>query len=168
MNNPMRTFIISAALALAACTCGTSIPLHAARELSADARTVLTGAEAMRLTHQCSRRSPGPVTGQWTPSEADLDAFETSLTDILRTQLMRYPSTSAPQDYYLQYAGFVIDGRRVIYVNGVSRSTADEQRYPHSWRTNAIVPCDGGPIVFGAEFDTETHQVGNFAFNGAI
>jgi len=31
-----------------------------------------------------------------------------------------------------------------------------------------MVICDGGPIMFGAEYDTETREFRSFAFNGAI
>jgi hypothetical protein len=124
----------------------------------------------MKLTHQCSRISPGPVTGQWTPSDAQLEAFDVPLTDVLGGQLNRAGVTTAPRDYYRQYAGFIINGRRVIYVNGVVRSTIDDHPnpdHPFDWRTQAMGICDGGPITFGAEFDAQTHQVSNFAFNGA-
>jgi hypothetical protein len=40
--------------------------------------------------------------------------------------------------------------------------------HPFAWRTQALSICDGGMITFGAEYDAETHQVSNFAFNGAL
>jgi hypothetical protein len=76
----------------------------------------------------------------------------------------------SPGDYYRQYAGFVIGGRRVIYVNGVAdsavRSTNPNQ--PFDWRTQAVQICDGGTVTFGVEYDPQTRQFSNFAFNGAL
>ncbi|MFT3728408.1 MAG: hypothetical protein QM759_11345 [Terricaulis sp.] len=165
----MRAFIILAILGLAACSPGRHVPLHVARELGSETRTVLSGAEALKLTHQCSRASPGPVSGQWTPSADDLDAFDVPLTDVLRGQLLRAGVTAAPRDYDRQFAGFIVNGRRVIYVNGFNRSTTDNQpNTSFDWHTQAVAICDGGPITFGAEFDAETHQVTKFAFNGAV
>jgi hypothetical protein len=167
----MRAFMISAFLCLAACTQGgTPIPAHVGRELTPQTRTVLSGDQAMTLTHQCSRTSPGPVTGQWTPTDAQLEAFEQPLTSVLKGQLTRAGVTTPPGDYYRQYAGFIINGRRVIYVNGFDRSTLDHPNpdHPFDWRTQALGICDGGMITFGAEYDAETHQVTKFAFNGAL
>jgi hypothetical protein len=161
----MRTFIILAFLGLAACAPGDHAPPHVARELGPDTRTLLSGAEALKLAHQCSRPSPGPVSGQWIASADQLDAFDAPLTDVLGGQLNRAGITKAPRDYYRQFAGFIINGRRVIYVNGVDRSAIDD--HDIAWRTTAIGICDGGPITFGAEFDADTHQVSNFAFNGS-
>ena len=93
------------------------------------------------------------------------------LNSLLGGQLNRAGSTAGPRDYYRQYAGFIIHGRRVIYVNGIERSTVDDHPnpdHPFNWRTQATGICDGGVVTFGAEFDVETHQVSHFAFNGAI
>lgn len=167
----MRKAVLATFLLLAACSPGHRVPEHIARELGPETRTVLTGAEAMKLTHQCSRASPGPVTGQWTPSDAQLEAFDVPLTDVLGGQLNRAGITTQPRNYYRQFAGFIINGRQVIYVNGVDRRSVDGQpdpAHPFDWRTQAISICDGGPVTFGAEYDADTHQVAKFAFNGAL
>jgi hypothetical protein len=168
----MRALIILALLGLLACTRGgTVIPAHVARKLTVKTRTLLAGENAMALAHQCSRISPGPVRGQWTPSDGQIEAFEPPLTSVLKGQLAKAGASASPGDYYRQYAGFIINGRRIIYVNGVDRSAIDEQSNPDrrfDWRTQAMGICDGGVMSFGAEYDAETHQVSNFAFNGAI
>ena len=69
------------------------------------------------------------------------------------------------------YAGFMIGGRRVLYVTGVVGSAIDPTptpRNPFDWRRQAIGICDGGTITFGAEYDVQTRRFSNFAFNGAI
>ena len=165
----MRAFIISLFLGLGACSLGPA-PEHVARELSPETRTLLSGRQALALTRPCSRPPPGPVSGQWTPSARDLDAFDMPLTDVLGGQLARANVTAAPRDYDRQYAGLIINGRRVIYVNGVNRDIAERQSdlaHPVDWRNEAIILCDGGSLSFGAEFDAVTHQVTNFAFDGS-
>lgn len=72
----------------------------------------------------------------------------------------------SPQDYYRQYAGFIIGGRRVIYVNGVDAGLIERGR-PSDWRTQALDICDGGPLTFGVEYNVARRGFDNFAFNGA-
>ncbi len=173
----MKAFLLTLVFALAACApAGVQPPPRAAQERvallwTADTRAVLTGDAALALTHQCSRISPGPVQGQWTPTPAELDELESHLILLLSQQLEAQGEAPSPGDYYRQYAGFVIGGRRVIYVNGVSESAvheSDDPGRPFDWRTQAMAVCDGGPIVFGVEYDPATHTFTHFAFNGAI
>jgi len=66
-------------------------------------------------------------------------------------------------------AGFVIGGRRVIYVNGVHEDMIERNMDPsYDWRTRPVMICDGGPITFGVEYDPATRQFANFSFNGSI
>ncbi|WP_395646528.1 hypothetical protein [Terricaulis sp.] len=177
----MRSFTIlsAAALLLAACAPASeqappadAVQEQVARLLTTDTRTVLAGEAALALTHQCSRISPGPVESQWTPTAAELDEAEDALILLLSQQLEAAGQSPSPGDYYRQYAGFVIGGRRVIYVNGVSEGGIDVDPgpafHPGEWRTHAIQICDGGTMTFGAEYDVETKAFSNFVFNGAI
>ena len=167
------------AVVLALAACAPSPPEHQAdarrpaptQLWSADTRTILGGDAARALAHQCSRVSPGPVDDLWTPSETEISQFEDDLIlRVAREQEARGESPS-PGGYYRQYAGFVIGGRRIIYVNGVDESAVERDpnpARPFDWRTQPILICDGGPITFGAEYDPATHQISNFAFNGSV
>lgn len=139
---------------------------------SADHRTILPTLAAYDLGRQCSRISPGPIESTWLPSDEDVEAVETPLNVLLTERLAKAGSDAAPGDYYRQYAGLVIGGRRVIYVNGVHARAvepeADPARPSNDWRTRVVRICDGGPITFGVEFDPTTGQFANFAFNGSI
>lgn len=137
---------------------------------AAGTSTVLAGAAAMALTHQCSRPSPGPVSAQWTPTAAEAAALEPRLGSILRTHLAQSQVTASVGDYYRQYAGFVIGGRRQIYVNGVHRSAVGQDpnpEHPFDWRTQAIGICDGGSVTFGVIYDPAVQEFTQFAFNGS-
>ncbi len=81
-----------------------------------------------------------------------------------------------PTDYYRQYAGFVIKGRRVIYVNGFYGGNVEEPSVPHAkgdkvpgdWRHTAQMICDGGSITFGVEYYPDTGTFSSFSFNGRL
>jgi hypothetical protein len=170
-----RTLPAALALVLAACA-PTAPPPGAAQEevaelWTADTRTVLTGDAAMALARQCSRVSPGPVESQWTPTDSEVDALENELILLVAREMEEAGQDPAPGGYYRQYAGFVINGRRVIYVNGVDESAvqrAPDPAHQFDWRTQPITICDGGPITFGVEYDTGAQRFSNFAFNGSI
>lgn len=176
-------------LALAACTqpeenrlcCAAPEPPTAQDRVASlwtpETRTVLTGDQARALSHQCSRVSPGPVTDIWTPSEDDLNTLEDVLIAQLARELEQRGESPSPGGYYRQYAGFVIGGKQIIYVNGVDESVIERDLAPPSsdpnaivinfdWRTQATQICDGGAITFGVEYDPSTGRFSNFAFNG--
>lgn len=172
----MRRLLTAFALVAAACApAAQSPPPSAVQEepallVAPQTRTVLSGEQAMALARQCSRISPGPVESMWTPSAADLDALDTALAFFLAQQLEQAGSTASPGEYYRQAAGFVIGGRRVIYVNGVHSDAVERvnPNHPFDWRTQAHLICDGGPITFGVEYDPGTGDFSHFSFNGSV
>lgn len=142
-----------------------SVPLDAAMG------AVLGADQAEALAKQCSRISPGPVTGTWAPTPTQITELETSLGAEIERQLAATSAAgSKPHAYYRQYAGLTINGRQLIYVNGVDKDAVerapDDQR--EAWKTKAVMICDGGTITFGAEYDPAIKAFSNFAFNGAL
>lgn len=136
-----------------------------------ETRTILDGEAARALARQCSRISPGPVDELWTPSEADVEAVEDALILLVARELSEAGESPSPGGYYRQYAGFVVNGRRILYVNGVDKSAIERDPNPDrpfDWRTQAVQICDGGTITFGVEADPATQRFSNFAFNGSV
>lgn len=178
----IKHLVFAALLGTAACAPTTTEPPPSAAQeevaslWTADTRTILTGDAARSLAQQCSRVSPGPVEGVWTPTDADVDALEDDLLLRVARELESAGQVPSPGGYYRQYAGFVLGGKRVIYANGVDesavgdeRDTREAVRVPgYSWRTHAVRICDGGTITFGVEYDPATRQFSNFEFNGSL
>jgi len=172
-----KHLLFAALLGAAACAPTPSEPSPGAAQdevaelWTADTRTILGGDAARTLARQCSRISPGPVEDVWTPTDAEVDALENDLILLLARELEKVGQSPSPGGYHRQYAGFVIGGKRVIYVNGVNESAiqrAPNPDHPFDWRTQAVQICDGGTITFGAEYDVATRRLSNFAFNGAL
>ena len=169
----MRSFTFSAlaALALVACAPTNTAPpgpgavQEAGASLwSASTRTILTGDAARALGRQCSRVSPGPIEDVWTPTDTDAAAVDDQLVMYVARQLEQRGQSPSPGGYHRQYAGFVIGGKRVIYVNGIEEQLTTNG--PFDWRTQPVQICDGGALTFGVEYDPTTRQFANFAFNG--
>lgn len=129
--------------------------------------TIFQPVQALQLTHQCSRTSPGPISAVWQPSFAQIAAMEPKLSDLLSAQLKPYSKDRlSAADFYRQYGGLVVNGRQIIYINGFYRGllpTAGQ-----NWLTRPVLICDGGVMAFGVEYDPATGSFSNFAFNGHL
>ena len=68
---------------------------------------------------------------------------------------------TTPDLYRHQYAGFMRNGRRVLYLNAVVGGG-------HEWRSKAKDVCDGGLIAFGTVFDLDRDEFETVMFNGAL
>ena len=123
---------------------------------------------------QCSRERPGDVTGYWLPQAAQIVELERRLPDLLDREIHRIVRTNDPHgpqmpNYLRQYAGLVIGGRKIIYVNGF---LADQTRpgdglvRKTDWRSRPVSVCDGYINYFGVEYDPETRDFAHLAFNG--
>lgn len=132
---------------------------------------VFQGEKARELVPQCSRQAPGPVSGVWTPTAAQISELESELMPALMVQFMQRELAGQgwnPHDYYRQYGGLVIKGQRVIYVNGIHRQVLERPEPSDVWKTRAIGICDGGELAFGVEYDPATKAFANFRFNGRV
>jgi hypothetical protein len=176
--NGVKSLVLATMVAAGACAPtppeSAAVQENVAQLWTAETRTVLIGETARALARQCSRISPGPVEDVWTPSAEEIEALEDDLILRVARELAQAGQNPSPGGYYRQYAGFVIGGRRIIYVNGVDESAVDDdageavRRPGYSWRTHAVQICDGGTITFGVEYDPATRQFSNFAFNGSV
>lgn len=153
--------LFTALLALVALSCA---PAPISQSFTAPA-AVFDGERARELTEQCSRPSPGPVEGVWTPSEAQIAAMEPALRARIDEELTQANVEEDPSEYIRQYGGLIIGGKRVIYTHGFLQRIDDPDE---AWRTHPMVICDGGPITFGVEYDPATQTFANFAFNGGF
>jgi len=128
------------------------------------------------LVKQCSRPVPGPIETGWLPEPEMIRQFDIALVPVFREAANKAgiegARPGAPSEYYRQYGGIVVDGRRLIYVNGFNASMLElgaKLRPPRpatDWRAVAIDVCDGWTGYFGAEYDPATRTVQNFHFNG--
>jgi hypothetical protein len=64
-----------------------------------------------------------------------------------------------PEEFYMQYAGLIIKGEKLIYINAFSRSAS------FGWKDNAITVCDGGN-AWGVLYNTKTKKFYGLAING--
>jgi len=127
---------------------------------------LLEGDEAGVLIHQCSRESPEAIKAVWTPTATVLEKMEARLTAINKLESTACCGAGFRVDdvnaYYRQYAGLVIEDRKLIYINAFSRSAAGID----DWRQQPVMICDGGRSFWGVLYDPVSGNFFDLAFNG--
>jgi hypothetical protein len=118
------------------------------------------------------------VQGVWRPTPGQIRELEAGLGPVLRDALEKRHARGAvtghePRAVYLlshlapyrrQYAGLVLRGRRIIYVNAAFFPPGEDTT---RWRETASLVCDGGDDFFGVEYDPATRRFGEIQFNGS-
>jgi hypothetical protein len=126
----------------------------------------LSGPMAYQIARPCSRPGPPKFDDVWEPTQADIAEMEAHFGWLrrLRSTVCCLPGAQVRNvnDYFRQYVGIVVNGRRLIYINAFA---ADEEP-PKSWTHHPINFCDGGTGSWGALYDPATHRFSDLAFNG--
>jgi hypothetical protein len=143
--------------------------LVSAASISADELpwAVLPQSQASLLTRQCSRSFPAGLSGAWDPAPADVARAERKIGAAIEAAFATLPERyrgARHGEYYRQYAGFLRDGHRVLYVDRLIVEKAGGPR--GSWHTAAVRLCDGGVATFGAVFDLDQDAFESVEFNG--
>ena len=132
--------------------------------------TVLEGRHAQSLSRACSRADPPKFQDTWQPSEEEIQELEQQLPRLqqIKSSLCCGPGRNVENvlDYYRQYLGIVVKGRKVIYINALSIRYARRYAQDDRWRREPIIVCDGGAWFWGAIYDPETKEFSRLAFNG--
>jgi hypothetical protein len=142
---------------------------------------ILSTHQARTALDQCSRLVPSPLSGTWTPDEATVRKLELvlghALDRALDERIAPVTTKHSSSDYYRQYAGLMIGKKRIIYVNGFTKSSVEQMATAHrqhpeikeiAWRTRAVVACDGGSTYFGAVFNPATGKIEGIEFNFSV
>lgn len=109
----------------------------------------------------------------WTPSEEDVDRFESLVAPRLVAEIARhrYEEDKRPRlaDYYRQYIGLTRDGTRVIVLNGLHRSFIEleiEGGKPNGfWKNELTGAFDGGCMFVHATFEPVEGSIEGVACN---
>jgi hypothetical protein len=157
--------------ALAACSPKAAKPeadVAAVSPFPAGSALVFPETRGLELLNQCSRGIPEPVEATWTPSDADIVQLESRLLDYLRQQRPATYPADQPADLIRNYAGLVMKGRRVIYLDAEIRGPGSlpSGEYPTLPDKPFNSVCDGGPAFFGVEYDVEAKTFSNLLENG--
>ena len=150
----MKKLLLGGCLLLLLSTCA-----FAQRERS----TLLPASEVKSVVKQCSRPSPTEFTDTWQPSKEELKEMESRFAEIRKLKVLECcilgEKIKNPEGDYMQYAGIVLGGRKLIYINAIPGDPGD------SWKEKAVVICDGG-TAWGVLYDPKTKTFSSLAVNG--
>lgn len=149
--------------------------------------TILYGGAARRALAQCTRAHPDSTLPLWVPDRAALEGLERGIDRLLTRMLdsarqrVIVPNDVSATDYYRQYIGVVVNGRRLIYVNGFhvsflkvlqranQHSSGDSAlssgAYAFDWERQPVIVCDGGIGFYGVLYDPARNSFYGFYFN---
>lgn len=125
--------------------------------------------------------APDTSEGHWTPSLADVTAFEQGLRSFLEQELARWTERDNAHAvrsirgildnlrmFRRQYFGVVRDGSRLIYVNCFPNPATEGEGYDEEfdWLEEFVGVCDGGFWFWRVEYDPERRQYHRLDWNG--
>ena len=162
-------FVIALILGGTGCTNNRPVTLLPGRSV------VLGPSQAEAAVQQCSRAAPR-IEGAWEPTQRDIEQLEADLGQIrrMRSEECCYSGAGVEDanEFYRQYVGVVIGGRRMIYVNAFPATEFDD--WPSDvvplpdWEAKAFIVCDGGSAYWGVIYDPERRHFSMLAFNGEV
>ena len=109
----------------------------------------------------CARETPSGIAGFWKVTPKVMDLIDAELFVHLRKSGIDKRLPFSPKLYVRQYAGFVRDGTRFVYVNALlvekgSPAVGEAQKgFPRA--------CDGVSGSWGIQYDTKAKQFSGFA-----
>ena len=106
----------------------------------------------------------GEIEGYWTPTGEDILLLEETLPSFLQensTSFRREPAVWEQLDTYKrQYAGLVMNGRKIIYGNFFCSDPGTD------WKKEWIFVMDGGNCFFQLQFDNASGAFSGLMVNG--
>jgi len=128
-------------------------------------RVILEGDQAAIVIHQCTRESPEVIRDVWIPENTIVKQLDTRLSDIAKLESTLCCAAGERvadiSKYYLQYAGLVIEDRKLIYINALPKGSVYTE-----WRNKAVLACETSKDYWGVLYDPETGRFFSLAFNG--
>ncbi len=133
---------------------------------------VLPQGMAAEVLRQCSRPAPS-FEATWQIAADDVDQLERDLPRLngmkARGCCIAGAAIENVDQYFRQYAGIVVGGRRYIYINAFPVDTFDDwppQVPIPDWKQEPFQACDGGFAYWGVLYDPVTRRFSELAFNG--
>jgi len=129
---------------------------------------VLSPAESENAAKYFPRWPKETVNGTWVLSQSDVDGLESNLSHIAdipyKNPAYKGSRIPHPEDYFRQYAGILLNRRKVIFINALCERAATE--YETYWREKFVMVYDGGKCFWKVRYDPETKQFSELMVNG--
>jgi len=129
---------------------------------------ILSPTESENAAKYVSRWPQETVNGTWALSQSDVDGLESNISHIADIPFPHpaYKGSQIPhpEKYYRQYAGVILNGRKIIYINALCEAAGnDGESY---WREKFVFVYDGGKCFWNVRYDPETKIFSLLQVNG--
>lgn len=146
----------------------------------ASVKVVLPPSAAQPLFIECDGTRTR-VDSLWMPTEAVLQKLEVRLSDRITASSSAEQPNDASDLYSRQYVGFYRGDRALVLTNGIHRdylklivagdsigtiAAARADSVSKMIQSSALTVCDGGELLFRAEYDVAADRILRFEFNG--
>ena len=129
-------------------------------------RSVVLPASESEALKFCSRSGPSTAEGSWDVPTDVVAALEQDLHKLSRLKATGCCFLGGrirnPEEYFRQYLGLVVGGRRVVYVNAFKSADTHPR-----WQAAPVGVCDGGSDYWGALYEPESRRFYDLAINGS-
>lgn len=134
----------------------------------------ILGKEGVIVPKVFLRERGFPAEGFWTPTASQLREVERALPTFLRMQTQTRPTSKellelivlAPKSRR-QYVGMILNGKKVIWVNGIPQEPRKDIDPFSNWKREIIDVSDGGPKFWGVVYDVDKHSFEKLILNGS-
>jgi hypothetical protein len=139
------------------------ISAHASPTASWQKHGVILNGQAARGLLRLCYRPELQASAQWIPSSDQVTQLEARLKAKFSTfKYLTFKPAGPLGNYYRQYAGFVVAGRKIIFVNFFPTDISTQ------WRSEAVLMCDGGPSFWSVEYEVDEKKFVNAVASGRI
>lgn len=129
---------------------------------------VLPPTESENAARYFPRWPQETVNGTWALSQPDIDGLESNVHHVADISFPNPAYKGAriphPEEYFRQYAGVLVDHRKIVFVNALCREAGT--KYETYWREKFVLVFDGGDCYWNVRYDPETKQFSQLMVNG--
>jgi hypothetical protein len=129
---------------------------------------VLSATESQVAAKSFPRWPHEKVNGTWMLSRSAVDGLESNIPHIadipFPNRAYKGSQIPHPEKYFRQYAGIVLGGHKIIYVNALCETAGN--KYETYWRERFVQVFDGGDCYWSVRYDPETGRFSELMVNG--
>ena len=159
-DHALATASVFLALTLALAGCSGPTPTPIVPIVTYDSNSIIFDAKS------AEEMSLGPIAGRsldgyWTPDPDDVRELERHLGAYLKEAGETSPGLiSKWSDYKRQYAGIMVDGKRLVFANYFCDA------FDVEWQRDWVFVMDGGDCFFDVKYDAETGEFYELRIHG--
>jgi hypothetical protein len=130
--------------------------------------TIINSSKREYMCRPPANPSQQTITGYWDIQSSDVEKLDSNFKKILKLKSQEL-SVNNLEAFAYQYSGFIINGKKYIYINAFYNSPKSNPEFRRSnWKNEPVIVRDGGPNYWQAIFDMDNLDFIQIRFNGSV